>query len=330
MRLSDLTHPFRRDNNTASDTDQDLGFGSKIAVDGGRLINPDGTFNVQRRGYRVWTPYQTLVEMSWSRFMWLVVLFYTLINVVFALLFVICGPGCLQGVNPDTDTYGLFWHAFFFSIQTFTTVGYGALSPVGFTANIIASVDALVGLMSFALATGLVFARFSKPKANILFSEHAVIAPYRHPETGETIDSFQFRLVNGRDNQIINLEATVVLTWLDNNPDGKLVRRFATLPLERRRVVLFPLNWTIVHPIDADSPMYNMSSEQLTRLQAEWLIMIQGYDDTFAQNVHDTRSYTCSELRWGAKFAGMYHSADGITLLELSRLDTTIPVEEEE
>jgi inward rectifier potassium channel len=335
MKLSDLTQPFRRPRSDTgqaapSDSQDDLGFGNKVITSGGRLINQDGSFNIVRRGYQSWAPYQHLVEMSWKRFALMVFIFYILINAIFAFAFMACGRYSLNGVSPDSSFWEFFADCFFFSIQTFTTVGYGALSPLGFAANALAALDALVGLMSFALATGLVFARFSKPKAQILFSKHAIISPYRHRETGEQINSLQFRIVNTRNNKLINLEAKVVMTWLEALPDGTLARRFANLPLERDRVTLLPLNWTLVHPIDKTSPMYSLVCDDLTRSHTEILIMLQGYDDTFAQNVHTNSSYTCHEIEWGVKFAGMYHAQNGHTVLEIDKLDEIVGLDEEE
>lgn len=333
MKLSDLTNPFRRNSGADPDHDQqsdDLGFGEKVISAGGRLINQDGSFNIVRSGYQSWAPYQHLVEMPWKQFALITFLFYLSVNAVFALAFMACGRNCLSGVELNSDLFTFFSQCFFFSIQTFTTVGYGAISPVGFAANFIAAIDALVGLMSFALATGLVFARFSKPKAQILFSKNAIITPYRHRETGEIMDSLQFRIVNTRNNKLINLQATVIMTWLDLLPDGSQTRRYTTLPLERYKVSLLPLNWTIVHPIDKNSPLYALECADLIQGSAEILIMIQGYDDTFAQNVHTNSSYSCHEIEWGAKFASMYHAQNGHTVLELDKLDTLVRLEEEE
>lgn len=333
MKLSDFTNAFRRAQPVQSennDQQDDLGFGDKVIAPGSRLINQDGTFNIYRSGYRSWAPYQNLVEMSWKTFALMTLLFYLVINAVFALAFMACGRDCLSGIEMNSDLFTFFSECFFFSIQTFTTVGYGSISPIGFAANLIAAIDALVGLMSFALATGLVFARFSKPKAQIIFSQKAIITPYRHRQTGEMMNSLQFRIVNTRDNKLINLRATVIMTWLEMLPNGSHIRRYATLPLERYKVSLLPLNWTIVHPIDKDSPLYALKCEDLIQSSTEIMIMIEGYDDTFAQNVHTASSYSCHEIEWGVKFAPMYHAKDDHTILELDKLDLMLELDEEE
>lgn len=333
MKLSDFTNAFRRtaDQSSTGDSQQDdLGFGDKVIAQDSRLINQDGSFNIDRRGYQSWAPYQHLVEMPWKQFALMILIFYLVINVIFALAFMACGRECMSGIELNSDLFTFFSECFFFSIQTFTTVGYGSISPIGFSANMIAALDALVGLMSFALATGLVFARFSKPRAQLLFSQQAIITPYRHRQTGERLQSLQFRVVNARNNKLINLQATVIMTWLELLSNGDHIRRYTTLPLERHKVTLLPLNWTIVHPIDQESPLYALEVSDLIQSNAEIMIMIEGYDDSFAQNVHTNSSYSCGEIVEGVKFAPMYHAEDGLTILELDKLDTLLKLEEEE
>jgi inward rectifier potassium channel len=261
----------------------------------------------------IWTPYQSLVEMPWTRFFLLLGTVYLGINAIFGVLFYMCGLDSFSGLQAGSTAWE-YLQLFFFSVQTFTTVGYGSISPQGLAANFIATIDAFFGLISFALATGLLFARFSKPKAQILFSKHALIAPYNGGW------SFQFRIANLRNNNIINLEAKVTMTWLEDNQGSKL-RRFQPLELERSKVSLFPLNWTIVHPIDTESPFCGKSQEDLEEIEAEILILISGFDDTFAQSIHDNGSYLAREIIWQAKFEGMYHPENGKTILDLNKIN---------
>lgn len=314
MNLRDLTQPFRRGG--SNEPTEDFGLGDQIGSRGGRLINRDGSFNVRRRGIQNWSPYEDLVEMGWPRFLLLVFCFYTGINALFALAFMGIGTEMLAGGERLDGLWGQFAHGFYFSVQTFTTVGYGAISPSGNAANLLSAIVALVGLLSLALATGLVFARFSQPKARIRFSEYAVVAPYRDTP----FRSLQFRIANARNNQIINLKASVVLTWLDG-PPGQCRRRFAPLELEREQVALFPLNWTIVHIINEGSPLFEWDYRRICDLSVEMLIMIEGFDETFAQTIHANISYTCREIYWNAHFLPMYHAAEGTTVLELDRID---------
>ncbi|MBK6950170.1 MAG: transporter [Haliscomenobacter sp.] len=293
--------------------ENDLGFGTKVNAQGGRLLDKDGSFNIQRIGRRLWTPYQNLVEMPWPQFLGLVFLYYLVVNALFGVLFYLSG---LEGFNGAQPGHWLLEYAqlFFFSIQTFTTVGYGGISPQSPMANALAALDALVGILTVALATGLIFARFSRPKANILFSRHALIGPYLEGS------GFFLRLVNGRHNKLINLQAKVIMTWSEG-PSGQRKRRFATLPLERDQVVMFPLNWTLVHPIQEDSPLYQKGAEELQEMEAEIIVLLEGYDETFAQTVHSDTSYTFKEIVCNARFKPMYHSSDGKTVLELDLID---------
>lgn len=294
----------------------DLGLGTKIGAAGERLISKDGSFNVVRTGRRQWLIYEPLIEMSWARFLLIVVLVYTAINSIFALFLALLGPGALTGMN-DADFLQRLLKGFFFSMQTFTTVGYGSISPVSTAANFIAVADVMVGLISVALVTGLIFARFSRPKAHIQFSKNALIAPYNGGQ------SFQFRIVNERNNKIINLEAQVTFSWTENR-SGETTRHYAPLKLERDKVTLFPLNWTLVHAIDEDSPLHNLTQERLQHMNAEFLVIIQGFDETFSQMVHTSSSYLDEEVLWHYRFDKMYYSEDGTVRLELDKLNDVI------
>lgn len=324
MKLSDITSPFNRNKN--GQKENDLGFGTGMTTSGQRLINRDGSFNIIRRGLVAWRPYQSLVEMPWAQFLAVVTLFYIVTNALFAAAFVFIGVESLSGVQASLTVWGDFASAFFFSVQTFTTVGYGAISPMSPGANLVASVVALVGLLSFALATGLLFARFSQPKASIFFSDKAVIRPYKDTP----YNSFQFQIVNRRNNRLINLLAKVTMSWVENLNGGK-ARRFAPLELEREQIFLFPLNWVIVHIINKDSPLWGKTEEEIRTMEPEFIILIQGYDETFAQDVHANCSYTCDEIFWNRRFERMYYPGrNGQTVLELERVHHIVPLEEEE
>lgn len=290
----------------------DLGFGTKIQNAKSRFINKDGSLNVHRVGISEWTPYQSLVEMSWTSFFSLSILSYVLINVFFALIFMTLGvEEELTGIIKK-DFFSKFAHAFFFSVQTFTTVGYGTISPNGFLANMVASVDALFGLLSLALITGIFFARFSKPKAQILFSEKAVICDFK-----DGLKGFMFRIANKRNNKIIDLEVFVTMTWIE----GSAERKFRQLKLERNKLLLFPLNWTIVHPIEDKSPLYEKTKEEILTMKPEFIIQLKGYDDSFSSQIHMNSSYIAEEILWDKKFDTMYQEINGRTVLELDKIN---------
>ena len=286
---------------TAEERDRDLGFGSVVSQQRHlRLLNRDGSFNVLRRQglLDAFGSYYSLVMMSWPRFMGLVIAFYILSNALFAGIYVFCGPNALLTVSGPAIA-SPFWRAFFFSVHTFGTIGYGNVIPAGIAANLAVTCESLFGLMGFALVTGLLFARFSRPTAKILFSDSAIVAPYNG------ISAFEFRIINARNNQIIELGARVLLSRFEN-VDGNRIRKYHPLRLERERVVFFPLSWTIVHPIDEKSPMYGLTQEELIASDAEFLILLTGIDETFSQTVHARSSYRAEEIVWGARFANVY------------------------
>ncbi|RMG24658.1 MAG: hypothetical protein D6730_12380 [Bacteroidetes bacterium] len=300
---------------------KDLGFGTHIGANTQRLILPDGRLNVERRenSWGAIHPYLFLVTIPWWQFLLVVVAAYLLFNGCFAMLYLMAGVEQLAGAPRSQALLDEFAHAFYFSVQTFTTVGYGSISPSGDAANLIASFEAMAGLMGFALASGVFYGRFSKPSAKIRFSKQAVIAPYRG------INSFEFRIVNRRSNQLIELEAQLVLMWYEM--EGEQARqRFFRLELERDRITLFPMNWTLVHPITENSPLYGLKAGELLNRNAEFMVMIKAYDDTFAQHVHARYSYKARDLRWGARFEMMFYTDQrGKTIVELDHIDHTYP-----
>jgi len=262
-----------------------------------RAINAEGGFNVRRVGmtWRDFHPYLYLTTAPWVIFLGVILTLYVVLNTVFAGIYLAIGTEDLKGADLSS-TSAKFVSAFFFSANTLTTLGYGNVYPHGVLTNAVASSEALVGLMVLALATGLFFGRFSRPSARIGFSEKMLIAPYLDGS------SLQFRIVNRRRNNLIDLEARVLLMTVEFVGD-RLQRRFANLTLERDGILFFPLTWTIVHPIDENSPLRGKTQEDLKEKQVEFLILIKGWDDAFAQTVHARHSYRFDEIEWGAKFA---------------------------
>ena len=285
---------------TREERDRDLGFGSLVSQQRHvRLLNRNGSFNVTRKHSGLDAlSYHALLTMSWPAFIALLASAYALLNAVFAVIYLSLGADALQTATPPELT-PRFLKAFFFSIDTFSTIGYGNIVPVGRAANVVVCVEAFCGLLGLALATGLLFARFSRPTAKILFSENAVIAPYNGAS------AFEFRIINARNNQITELGARVLLSKFEN-ADGNRIRKYHPLQLERERVVFFPLSWTVVHPIDENSPMFGLSREDLMANDAEFLILLTGTDETFSQTVHARSSYRADEVVWGAKFVNVY------------------------
>src|SRR5205809_1308019 len=291
---------------------RDLGFGSVLSQEQQlRLLNRDGTFNVYRKRkstLRSLFTYHGLLSMPAPVFIAIVAAIYLILNMVFAVGYLLCGPNALQGASVQHR----FWQAFFFSVHTFATIGYGNVTPVGMAANLVVTLESIVGLLCFALSTGLVYARFARPTAHIIYSEKAIIAPYRG------ITAFEFRIINGRRNQLINLEAVVILTRFENKK-GIPERQYYNLPLERPNVVFFPLAWTIVHPINELSPLFGWNQEMLLQSHAEFLILLAGTDEVFAQVVHSRSSYAAAEILWGYKFAKLFQDGDGIATIDMKK-----------
>lgn len=295
---------------------RDLGLGSRVAQDSQeRFLNKDGTFTVQRKGlgiFRSLSLYHWLLTMSWIQYLLLLIGFYFSINIVFAFAYYLCGPESFQGVVESTS-HGWAVDAFFFSVQTVATIGYGRINPVSLMANMLVTVESLVGMLGLALGTGILFARFSRPSAKILFSNNAVVAPYH----GMT--AFEFRIANERSNQLIEANVTVTLSRFETE-GGKKQRKFYQLTLERKSVVFFPLSWTIVHPIDESSPLVGVTERELRDSDAEFLVLLTAIDETFSQTVHSRSSYKPNEVIWGAKFSNMFHTSDGQLTVDLHRI----------
>ena len=282
-----------------------------------RAINKDGSFNVRRKGFRKWagSAYLRLVTMTWPRFLTVVTLYYLAANTVFAWIYQLIGEDTLHVTERDLGLSG-FARAFFFSAQTLTTVGYGSVYPFGMAAHLVAALEGAIGLMGFALATGLLFARFSRPSARLVFSERALMAPLR-----DGTQSLQFRIANERSNVLMEVEAAVMLMTVERGANGALQRNFVELALERKRIFFLALTWTVVHPIDETSPLWGKTGEDLKNMQAELLILIKCFDDAFSQVVHRRYSYTFDEIEWSARFATVFEvTAAGHLELDLERV----------
>ncbi len=285
---------------------RDLGFGSRVTErTRGRFLNRDGTFNVERHGIpylRSLHIYHALVTMSWHSFFAAIVLGYLLINALFAVGYFLCGAGALQG-TASLDWPHRLVDAFFFSVQTLSTIGYGQLSPSGLAANLLVTLQSVTSVLFFAVSWGMVFARFSRPVARILFSDQAVIAPYHG------IAAFEFRTMNALRSQIVDLDVRVVFTHVVPR-DGRLVRHFDELILERHKVTFFPLHLTVVHPIDDRSPLRGMTARDLEENDAEFIVLLTGFDETFSHTVNARTSYKFHEIVVGARFVDMYIPTD--------------------
>jgi inward rectifier potassium channel len=280
-----------------------------------RAIDKEGGFNVRKVGgeWRDIHPYLHLVNMSWAGFFGIILAAYAIVNLAFASIYAWIGIDQLSGAEAPTG-FARFMNMFFFSSHTLSTVGYGNISPRGMAANGVASFEALLGVLGLAVATGLLFGRVSRPSARIGFSETVVIAPYQE------ITALEFRIINRRPNILVDTEARILLMTVEV-VDGDPRRKFEFLKLERDSVLFLATPWTIVHPIDSESPLFGKTAADLMRLQAEVLILIKAFDDTFAQSVQQRYSYRHDEFVWGRRFApAFFIGKEGDLVIELDKI----------
>ena len=302
---------------------KDLGFGAEVAKGTRqRLLNRDGSFNVVLQGLNPLSSlslYHWLLTISWPRFLAFITGSYLAINGLFAFAFLFLGPDALLSTTGSFAGEP-FYRAFFFSVDTFATIGYGNIIPVGVAANTLVTIEALLNIVGVALATGVIFARFSRPTARIIYSRNAIVAPYR----GKT--GLEFRIANARTSQLIDVQVQVILTKIEQSGTST-VRKFYELELERNHVVFFPLSWTVVHPIEPGSPMWGLTHQDLLDADAELLVLLIATDETVSQNVHSRSSYEASEIMWGVKFANMFlrNETEGIIGMNLDRIHEVEP-----
>lgn len=294
------------------------GFGTNSNSTGGRFINKDGQPNVIKKGVGIldrYSWYHTLLGMKLWRFGLLLFGTYIGINLVFAGVYYLIGIDHLKGVNTGSPIKN-FTEVFFFSAQTFTTVGYGRISPDSFAANAVSTFEAFLGLLSFAIATGLFYGRFSRPQAFLRFSNNALIAPFR----GGT--ALMFRLAPYKNNSLSEVEVKLTLA-ITNEENGKLTDKFFDLELEFSKINGLSLSWTIVHPIDDKSPFYGLSKEDIANTDMEIMVYVKAFDSVFSNSVIRRTSYVSSEIVWGAKFKMMYHPSEdkNKTILDVGKLN---------
>jgi len=303
-------------------TNNDTGFGTNANNYGGRFVNKDGSFNLRREGipfFERFSIYQRMLSLPRWKFFALILLFYIGINVLYTSGYIVLGLHGLEGLEGTTQ-WERIKEVFYFSTQTFTTVGYGRINPTNDATSLLASVESLNGLLTFAIVTGLIYGRFAKPKSHLRFSHQAVIGPYRD------VTGLMFRVVPYKDNHVLtNVEVKVSIA-LQVPENGTRVNKFYNLPLERDKLDSLPMNWTIVHPITEESPLYGFSNADFEASDAELYVLITGFDDVYSSNVLQRTSYTYREITMNARFAPMYReSEDGqTTILEIHKLHDLI------
>ncbi len=310
MKISELLQKrFNRPENKGDE----FGFTNQYDQHTKRVINKDGTFNLVRLGEKK-SIYHDLITMSWWRFFAVVLGTYVMVNLFFASIYLLVDFDGI-GMTADYEVRNRFLIASFFSAQTLTTVGYGSLYPLTTAISLVASIEALTGLMSFAIFTGLMYGRFSKPRHGIRFSKNMVHRPYKEGS------ALMFRIANERNHNLTELEARMLMSVIVEE-NGKGTRKYQALDLENARINYFPINWTLVHYIDGSSPLAGMTRTDLESAQLELLILIKGYNETAAQSFHAKSSYTVQEIVWNARFILPYYfREDGVTVFEIDRID---------
>ncbi|HET9435087.1 MAG TPA: ion channel [Chitinophagaceae bacterium] len=314
---------FKRKINIQSELN--TGFGVNSENSSGRFYDrTTGGANVVKRGVAVlnrYSWYHSMLAMPRAKFLLFLLLAYIAINFLFAGIYYVIGIDHLAGVQKGSPVKN-FTEVFFFSAQTFTTVGYGRISPVGFMASAVSTFEAFLGLLSFALATGLFYGRFSRPRAFLNFSHNALIAPYKDGI------ALMFRMAPYKNNLLSEAEVKVNLAMqLEEN--GKMMNRFFNLDLEISKINALALSWTIVHPINEKSPLYNFNYTDMVSAKIEALVFVKAFDEVFSNTVVQRFSYIAAEVIWGARFKMMYHADDKKrrTVLDLNKLNDYEKVE---
>lgn len=290
---------------TSKPFDRELGFGKSISTSD-RLMHPDGSFNVEREAVNFWdNTYQFLVTIPWWGFFLLALAFFVVMNAAFALIYCVIGIEYFNGITPGDGLHN-FISAFFFSSQTLTTVGYGHISPNGLVTSFLAAFESFLGLLTFALISGLLYGRFSRPYAHIVYSENMLVTPYKDGH------GLMFRMANARRSELIETEVQIMMAFNQRDEAGNTSRKFYTINLEISKISFFSLSWTVVHALNETSPIFGFTAQDLLDANAEFMILVKGTDETAQQTVHSRHSYTANEVVWNAKFTPILVLNEGI------------------
>jgi len=286
---------------------KDPGFGYSSSKNARSIINKNGSSNVvhinKKRSLDDF--YSFFIEISWSKFFLIILISYTLLNVLFGLVYTLIG---IEEITKSTGSFfSDFLNGFFFSAQTLTTVGYGGIAPHGIASNIIAAFEAMIGLLSFSFITGLLYGRFSKPKAAIKFSKNIILREFKDKR------AIMFRLMNSRKTVMIEPKISVTLAITDPKTEKY---KFYNLNLERDSIMYLPTVWTVVHEIDEKSPLFDLSNDKIASLTAELYLLLQYHEESFAQNVYQIHSYNFNEMEVNVKYKPSYgYDLDGFAVL---------------
>jgi inward rectifier potassium channel len=268
-------------------------------------------------GERLFTDfYHHLLTSSWPALLLQIAIVFIVANLIFAFGYYLIGG--IENVRP-----GNFMDVFFFSVETIATIGYGKMSPVTIGSQILMSIEALCGLINFALITGLIFAKFSRPTARIRFSRIAVISKR------DGVPSVMFRMANVRSSQIVDAQVHLAFSRDERTSEGEYVRRFYDLELTRYRNAIFAYSWTVVHPIQPGSPFYGVTAEDILKADAELTVSVTGFDEVFSQTVYARYSYRATDIIWGARLLDIIdENAEPEDRFDFSKFDQFEPTEQ--
>ena len=282
-----------------------------------RTLNRDGSDNINRRRIKrnVSDLYHSLMSSKWSTLFMITLAAYFSINLIFGLLYFILGPEGLSGLEYKSG-WMFFEECYFFSVQTFSTIGYGRVSPVGIIHNVLVALEAFTGMLSIAVMSGLLFTKFSKPISKVKFSEVALITQHRGHKC------LLFRMANARLNQIVEASVSVSILLSSTTPEGQAMRIQHDLPLMRSKSLFFTLSWMVAHIIDEKSPLFGKTLKELQDVDAEIIISVLGYDETYGQTIHARYSYIANEIIMDKQFVDIVSRVDGKLNIDLNSIST--------
>jgi inward rectifier potassium channel len=281
-----------------------------------RILGANGKFNIRKRGIPLWKRvrlYHVLIGLSWGKFLLVLTTAYTLLNLIFATGYYLIGVDQLT-LHTNATGAEAFREAFFFSTQTFTSVGFGRVAPAGVAANYLASFEAFVGLLSLALSTGLLYGKFSKPLTKLLFSKHVLLTRVRNQP------ALVFRFANRFSHHLIEGRVTVLASFQQESG----IRQFHRLTLEYDTVQFLTLNWTVVHFLDENSPLKDLTLADFKARNAELLVTVSAFDANYAQQVYEIKGYYYTDFQESEKpYAPMFHhdEVSGQLILDLDLID---------
>ncbi len=285
----------------------------------GRIASDRKRLRIIRTGHRFhpWEDaYHLLLTLSWPQFWLAIVMNYGIANLIFASLYLI-EPGGIANAKP-----GSFTDAFFFSVQTIATIGYGAMYPVKHWTQMLTAIEALVGLMGFSGATGLMFARFSRPTAQVRFTRSLLLTTHQQQPT------LMFRMANQRQNQIIEAQISLVLLEDTVTAEGEYLRKITDLKLQRSTSPMFALSWLVMHPIDQQSPLYGRPLSSLLETDATFVVSLTGIDDELSQTVHSRHIYAATDILENHRFLDIIsRDRDGSVRIDYRLFDRIEPKE---